>query len=446
MSNLPTSVKYLVIGAGVHGLSTGWHLAKELKARGRGSGEDILIIDKTSVAAGASGIACGVVRNFYFQPAMGAIMNASVEIWESDPKAFHYNNCGYIAVVPQSQDSDVAAIYERQLAEGYNSTLVQGEQKVFDYMRTLFPDWRARGLTSLLHEHRSGFAFNSAAMFGIANKAEAEGVTIRTGVKVTGFEFGPGGDVGAVVTNQGRIKVDHVVVGAGPWIGQIWQMLELPNKIDVQGRDGVLHRNQEMWTYWRLLEGAIRVDPKSYVTAAGKTPPVFHFDSREPLISQISGKQLNEPGGLWGVYWKQDRHGVQGGAAPEDLGPTAEVDPYGPASPHYVVGKEFIDIWTAGLSHAIERFEGCHLGYEHVPSGGIGCFTADSFPVFDFAPGISNVYVVADSNHGFKMIGVGKEVARVLMGEESAILHPFRYSRFAEGDLHPASNSPYPWG
>ena len=146
MSSLPDSVKYLIIGAGVHGLSTAWHLAKELKARGLGSGEDVLVVDKTAVAAGASGIACGVVRNFYFQPAMGAVMNESVKIWESDPETFHFHNCGYIAVVPQPQDADVESIYARQQREGYDSTLVQGEQKVFDYMRALFPDWRARGL------------------------------------------------------------------------------------------------------------------------------------------------------------------------------------------------------------------------------------------------------------------------------------------------------------
>jgi methylglutamate dehydrogenase subunit A len=33
----------------------------------------------------------------------------------------------------------------------------------------------------------------------------------------------------------------------------------------------------------------------------------------------------------------------------------------------------------------------------------------------------------------------------VLGGEHSALLHPFRYERFASGDLHPVSNSPYPW-
>ena len=56
-----------------------------------------------------------------------------------------------------------------------------------------------------------------------------------------------------------------------------------------------------------------------------------------------------------------------------------------------------------------------------------------------------NVYVIADSNHGYKMIGVGQEVARVLMGETSTLLHPFRFGRFAEGDLHPRSSGPFPW-
>jgi hypothetical protein len=36
-------------------------------------------------------------------------------------------------------------------------------------------------------------------------------------------------------------------------------------------------------------------------------------------------------------------------------------------------------------------------------------------------------------------------VARVVTGEHSALLHPFRYERFATGDLHPVSHSPYPW-
>ena len=99
---LPPSVPVLVIGAGVHGLSTAWHLAQ--------AGERVLVLDKTAVAAGASGIACGVIRNNYFQPAMSELMAACVEVWESDPEVLHYHGNGYIALGPPSQERDLAEV------------------------------------------------------------------------------------------------------------------------------------------------------------------------------------------------------------------------------------------------------------------------------------------------------------------------------------------------
>jgi hypothetical protein len=53
--------------------------------------------------------------------------------------------------------------------------------------------------------------------------------------------------------------------------------------------------------------------------------------------------------------------------------------------------------------------------------------------------------VIADSNHGYKMLGVGKLVAEYIVGEKSKLLEPFSFSRFEEGKLHPVSNSPFPW-
>ena len=57
---VPSNIRYLIIGAGIHGLSTAWHLATELRERGLGDGSEVLVIDKTAVGAGASGVACGV--------------------------------------------------------------------------------------------------------------------------------------------------------------------------------------------------------------------------------------------------------------------------------------------------------------------------------------------------------------------------------------------------
>jgi hypothetical protein len=73
----PRTSPYIVVGAGIHGLSTAYHLAKELRMRGLGSGADIVVLDKSPPGAGASGIACGVVRNNYFQPAMSELMRGS---------------------------------------------------------------------------------------------------------------------------------------------------------------------------------------------------------------------------------------------------------------------------------------------------------------------------------------------------------------------------------
>lgn len=434
-------MKNCIVGAGVHGLSTAWHLARKLKSRGRGSGDNILVLDKTGVVAGASGIACGIVRNNYLQPAMGDVMRISVEIWEACAESLHYKPVGYLCVASELQTDDPQTTAERHKALGYRATLVRGERATFDYMRRIFPDWQAHGLTVCLHEHQGGFAFNKESMFGLADKAKAEGVRIQAGVTVTGFDISDAdGSVSRVNTDQGGIDVEQVVVAVGPWIEQLRALLDLPEKVDVRTNGG-LEKDLQMWTYWQLQEGEIDVDPQSFQTADGKTSPVIHVDSIEPLVSDRSGKPITEE--LWGIYFKQDRAGVQGGAVPIRLGHAAQVDPYGPDSPLYTVGDDFADYWTAGLAHCLKHFEGKISTYKKAATGGIGCFTVDSFPVFDAMR--PNVYVIADSNHGYKMLGIGREVARVLAGEHSDVLHPFRYSRFAEGDLHPTSSGPFPW-
>src|SRR5918993_1189456 len=151
MPDLPASPRFVVVGAGIHGLSTAYHLAKELRTRGAGSGADVVVLEKSAPGAGASGIACGVVRNNYFQPAMSELMAACVEIWESDPEALHYHGSGYVALGPPAQEPDLVEVHERHRRIGYDSELITGESAVAEHMRSLFPDWRAEGLTACLH-------------------------------------------------------------------------------------------------------------------------------------------------------------------------------------------------------------------------------------------------------------------------------------------------------
>ncbi len=443
----PSHCPYVIIGAGIHGLSTAYHLALELKAQGKGSGSDILIVDKSGISAGASGIACGVIRNNYFQPAMRELMAHSVKVWESDPDAYSYHPVGYMQISSETMHEDIVSIHQQQKNIGYRSTLIEGEKDCMAYMKGIFDDWQAQNITTVLHEEPGGYANNTRAMYGLASKAEAEGVRIISGVEVSGFKEDATGAIRAVETNRGVIECDYVVIGAGPWTPKFWDMLSLPKTIDIKNSvTGEIVKDVDMWIYWSLQEGTLGVDPNLQQTNDGKMPPVIHVDTDAALYSDVDGSLITDK--MWGIYYKPDFHfgGIQGGAAPFIVDKKADdvnVDPYGPLSPEFIVGDDFAHMWVSALAHCQKRFSGQIAKYKNEPSGGIGAFTPDSFPVFDHFR--ENCYVIADSNHGYKMLGVGKLVAETICGTESKLLKPFRFSRYQEGDLHPVSNSPFPW-
>jgi hypothetical protein len=444
--SLPNQAEYVIVGAGIHGLSTAWRLAERLSEAGESIENRIIILDKSGISAGATGIACGVVRNNYFQPAMRKLMAHSVAIWESDPEAFSYHPVGYMQISSESMREDVKQIHAEQQAIGYESVFIEGEDESRDYMLNMFDDWQAKGITSVLHEKKGGYANNTKAMYGLAKKVEDLGVRIITGVEVTGFSRDDNNMVTAVETSQGSITCKKVVIGAGPWVRDFWDMLDLPARIEVKDLDGNVHNDVDMWRFWQLEEGVLRVDPELLKTNDGKMPPVLHVDTDAPLYSDVDGSLITDQ--MWGIYYKPDWHfgGIQGGASPYEIKKPAEdvlIDPYGPSSPEFVSGPEFAHMWVSALAHCHKRFEGTMPKYHKEPSGGVGCFTADSFPVIDTFN--ENVTIIADSNHGYKMLGVGCLVAEELLGEKQELLEPFRFSRFKEGKLHPVSNSPYPW-
>ena len=100
--------------------------------------------------------------------------------------------------------------------------------------------------------------------------------------------------------------------------------------------------------------------------------------------------------------------------------------------------------FRAGLAWAMDRFRNDGGRDQQRPNGGIGCFTPDNYPIIDFVK--PNVFLIADSNHGFKLLGAGKEVAQMIAdGQPRRSLEAFRLSRYATGQLHPTSRSPFPW-
>ena len=335
--SVPSHVDYVIIGAGIHGISTAWKLAERLIENGEEVEGRIVILDKSGIASGASGIACGVVRNNYFQPAMRRLMAHSVGIWETDPEGLSYHPVGYMQISPESMRDDVGTIFAQQQEIGYDSVFIEGANASTSYMRGIFSDWQAQNITSVLHEKRGGFSNQTKTMYALADKVEKLGVRIIAGVEVKGFNSMNGsGAIESVETSKGAISCERVIVGAGPWVRDFWNMLDLPNEISIKGMNGEMHEDVPMWRFWQLEEGVLLVDPNEGLADDGSLPPVIHVDTDAELKSTVDDSVITDE--MWGIYYKPDFHfgGIQGGASPYKVDTPADevqIDPYGPFEP-----------------------------------------------------------------------------------------------------------------
>jgi glycine/D-amino acid oxidase-like deaminating enzyme len=436
---LPTAARFVVIGGGVHGLSAAWHLAKELHARGEKP--DVIVIEKSVIGAGASGISGGIVRNYYRSEAMTEVIAESVGIFESDREGFGFHQVGYLAVVPEAQREDLEAIAERQREVGFESELASGDSACAEYLEWLWPDVNSDGVSAVLHEKRSGWADAIGTVRNLARLAREAGVQIFEGVEVTGLEYS-GTEVDAVITSDGTIRCEAVVGATGLWTPDWWRMQGLDPVVTVGERDS--GEQVPLVEYWLAQEGDFVLPGVGLAGNAGRAAPVVHFDHTEPLYSDRDGELITDQ--PWGIYFRMGKtgSGIVGGGLPLKMGPDFSVDPYGPDNAEQLAGDDLSEFFTSGLAFVLKRFRGAGDKWDSNPNGGVLALTADRYPVTDWtAP---NVYSIVDAGHGFKMLAVGREAAREILGHRpSPMLEPFRLARFGAGNTHVVSKSPYPW-
>jgi glycine/D-amino acid oxidase-like deaminating enzyme len=408
----------VVVGGGVNGLSVAWGLAER--------GADVLLLEKGRLGAGASGIAGGIVRNYYRSEAITELVRLSVEMFEEEPDAYGFRQVGYIAAVPPGQVDDLIAIREQHERAGYESELVVGAERCHEYLSWTWTDWDAP-VEAVLHERRGGWADSMQTVRRLAERARAAGAEIREGVEVGAFEIRDG-RAEALVTSEGRIECETVVVAPGPWVARVWTMLGLDPR--------------PLVSYWKAQEGEFALEGVGLSGSAGREAPVVHLDQAEPLRSDRDGRVLVD--GAWGIYFRMGRTGagITGGGLPVLLS-NPELDPYGPDNPEHAAEAGFPEFFESGLATALRRFGGRSGDWRVSPAGGIVAHTPDNYPVCDWA--LPNVYAIVDSGHGFKTLAIGKLAADDIVGGGEPRLVPLRLGRFAAGDLHAASSGPYPW-
>ena len=443
--SLPEGARFVVVGAGIHGLSTAYHLAMGLERRGLGKGSDVVLIDKQGPGAGATGLACGCVRNFYMTGPLHAILRASVEVWESDPVNFGFQQVGYVSVGEENQAEDYVRITESQNASGYPSDLYTG-QEAHNFLKSVWPDFKTQNCDVVLHEHRSGYAGTHMAMWGLDQKCRQWGVRRVYGVEVTGYDIADGA-VRSVETSAGSINCEQVIIGAGAWTPTHWEWLDGPATLDVVYPDGHVESEMDMWTYWRLLEGEVFMPPGvDYRTATGKDGPVLHVELMNTPVYGANGEMIQDHVYTYTRYAAErvGGPGLQGGTIPIKLGPKAAVEPYGHLNDEHQADDWFPEYYCTTLGMLFERFEDLLPHFKQRRNGGIGAFTPDNVPVFDYVK--DNAWMIADSNHGFKMIGVGKLTADMMLtGSKPEELVPFTFDRYASGSTFGDRNSNSPW-
>jgi glycine/D-amino acid oxidase-like deaminating enzyme len=414
---------HVVVGGGVNGLSVAWRLAER--------GADVVVLDKARPGAGASGIAGGIVRNYYRSEAITELVRLSVEMFESEPEAYGFRQVGYLAAVPSRQVDDLIAIREQHERAGYASELVLGAERCREYLSWTWADWDAP-VEAVLHERRGGWADAMQTVRHLTDRARGAGAEIREGVEVVGFELGDDG-VEGIATSEGRLECETVVIAPGPWIAGVWSMLGLRPDVEVAGE------RRALVSYWKAQEGEFALSGVG-LGSAGPDPPVVHLDHEGPLRSDRDGRVLVPE--AWGIYFRMGREGITGGGLPVLL-TNPELDPYGWDNPAHVAERDFPEFFTSGLATALRRFRGRADDWRVTAGGGIVPHTPDNYPVCDWV--LPNVYAIVDSGHGFKTLAIGRLAADDVLDDGEPLLDAFRLGRFAQGATHAASKGPYPW-
>lgn len=220
---LPRSASIVVIGGGVMGASTAYHLAM------RGIRDVVLVEREGFFGLGATGRCAGGVRYQFsteINIRLSLISLPMLERFEEEiGQKIDYRQCGYLIVITDPADLPVfqqnVALQHRL---GVATEWLDGDEVRYRLPMMSFED----ALAGTFHA-KDGLVDPNSVVMGYIRCATRSGVKAFTDVTVTGIEV-TGGKVAAIATDKGKISTPIVINTAGPWAGEIGAMagLEIP--------------------------------------------------------------------------------------------------------------------------------------------------------------------------------------------------------------------------
>ncbi len=207
----------VIVGAGVMGCSTAFHLARR-------KGPRVIVVEKGAIASGQTKRSGALIRTHYaFEPEARLALTSlrMFQNWQEIVGA----NCGFTQtglVSIAGNEADAARLrseVEMLRGIGVNTQVVsRGE------LRELQPAAHVDDVTLAAYEPESGYADPVAATQTLAAGAKDLGVAFKTGTYVKSILVDHGRVTG-IDTNVGVIEALTVVVMTGPWSDRLLKPL-----------------------------------------------------------------------------------------------------------------------------------------------------------------------------------------------------------------------------
>ena len=201
----------IVIGAGVHGASTAFHLAER--------GAKVLVLERAAAASGATGRSSGLVRMHYDLAAESALAWRSYDYfinWEARVGGESgFTRTGFVRIVPPAQEANLRANVADQQAIGIRTSVIRAAD-----VKQLAPMLTTDDFNIAAYEPDSGYADPTSTCNTLLAAARRLGATYRHTTPVEAVEIDKGRVVG-VRTGNGSISAPVVVLAAGAWSGPL---------------------------------------------------------------------------------------------------------------------------------------------------------------------------------------------------------------------------------
>lgn len=282
---LPSHAQIVVIGGGIIGCSTAYHLAKDHKA-------DVVLLEMGQLTSGSTWHAAGLVGQLRSSASITRVLKYSVDLYKrlaaetGLETGWKMTGCLRLAT-NQDRWTEYKRLKTTAGSFGMDMELLSPKE-----VKAMWPLLNVDDLVGASWLPTDGQASPSDITQSLAKGARMNGARIIENIKVTGFEM-DGDRIMKVKTDQGDIACEKVVNCAGQWARQVGDMagINVPlqpvkhqyiitERIEGLAADAPTLRDPDRRTYFKeevggLVMGGYEPNPQSWMT--GDVPNDWQF-------------------------------------------------------------------------------------------------------------------------------------------------------------------------